>query len=79
MPWSRIFSALVYGLSAAAAAIQATGLPKTPEGWVGLGMAFLIAAWGKYSSSQTFLAPNRPAWTDEQRKQEALALLNKGL
>ena len=46
---------------------------------VGLGMAFLIAAWGKYSSSQTFLAPNRPAWTDEQRKQEALALLNKGL
>jgi hypothetical protein len=75
----RVIVAVLYGLSAASAAITATGMPSTPEGWASLAVTFAIAAWGKFSSNTTVIAPNRAAWTPEQRKQEALDELNKGL
>jgi len=74
---SRVFIALMYAVGIAMAAFQATGMPQTTEAWIGLVVAFVGAFWAKFSSSQTIIAMNRPAWTDEQRKAEALALLNK--
>jgi hypothetical protein len=73
----RIIVALVYAVGIVIAAFQATGTPQTPEAWIGLVIAFIGGFWAKFSSSQTIVAMNRPAWTDEQRKAEALALLNK--
>jgi hypothetical protein len=75
----RVIVSLAYAVSAMVAAFQATGMPQTPEAWAGLVMAGVIAFWAKFSSNQTVLAANRPAWTEEQRKQEALDQLNKGL
>lgn len=63
----RVFSAILYGLAALLATLQAAGIPQTAEGWIGVVVSFLIASWGKYSSSQTLVAPNREAWTPEQR------------
>lgn len=76
---SRVFIALTYAVGIVMAAFQATGTPQTTEAWIGLVVAFVGAFWAKFSSSQTIIAPNRPAWTDEQRKAEALAELNKGI
>jgi len=73
----RIIVALLYAVGAVAAILQGTGLPATPEAWIGLALSFVTTFWAKFSSSQTIIAMNRPAWTDEQRKAEALALLNK--
>ena len=75
----RIIVALVYALAAVAATIQGTGIPETPEAWIGLAVTLVVTFWGKFSSSTTIIAPNRAAWTDQQRKQEALDELNKGL
>ena len=73
----RIIVSLLYAVGAVAAVLQGTGIPATPEAWVGLVLSFITTFWAKFSSSQTIIAMNRPAWTDEQRKAEALALLNK--
>ena len=62
----RIFNAILFGVSAFLAAWKASA-PATWADWVSLVLAGLIASWGKYSSSQTFVAPNRPQWTPEQR------------
>lgn len=75
----RIVVSLVYALSAMMAAFQTSGMPQTPEGWLALVMAGLVAGWGKFSSNTTVIAPNRAAWTETERKQEALDALNKGL
>jgi hypothetical protein len=73
----RIIVALVYAVGGLIAVLQGTGVPTTPEAWIGFVLAFVMGFWGKFSSSQTIVAMNRPAWTDEQRKQEALDALNK--
>ena len=75
----RILVSLVYAISAMVAAFQAGGMPATAEQWAALVMAGVIAFWGKFSSSTTVVAPNRAAWSDQERKQEALDALNKGL
>ena len=75
----RVIVSLVYAISAMAAAFQAGGTPQTIEAWMALVMAGVIAFWGKFSSNTTVVAPNRAAWTEQERKQEALDALNKGL
>jgi hypothetical protein len=74
--WKRIGSSVVFGASAAYASLQVSGLPKDKNGWLGVGAVFVMAAYGKYSSSQTFLAPDRPVWTETQRKVDQLASIN---
>jgi len=73
----RIIVSLLYAVGAVAAMLQGTGIPATPEAWIGLALSFVTTFWAKFSSNQTIVAANRPAWTDEQRKQEALDALNK--
>lgn len=75
----RIIVALMYAVGVVAATLQGTGIPQTPEAWLGIVMAFVIAFWGKFSSSTTIVAMNRAPWTDTQRAAEALAELNKGI
>lgn len=66
----RIIVALVYAVGIVIAAFQATGVPQTTEAWIGLVIAFVTGFWGKFSSSTTIIAPNRTAWSAEQRKVE---------
>ena len=73
----RIIVALVYAVGGLIAILQGTGVPQNPEAWIGFVLAFIMSFWGKFSSSRTILAMERPVWTDEQRKAEALDLLNK--
>ena len=75
----RVIVSLAYAFSAMFAAYQVSGLPQGAEAWIALVMSGVVTFWAKFSSNQTIVAPNRPAWTDEQRKQEALDQLNKGL
>ncbi len=63
----RFTAAILFGLAGVIAAVQVNGLPATGEGWIGLVGTFVIAAWGKFSSSTTFFAPSREEWTPEQR------------
>lgn len=63
----RIFNAVLFGVAAVVGALQASGLPQQPEQWLGLVVVFLTAAWGKFSSNQTLIAPNRPVWTVDER------------
>ena len=62
----RLLASVFFGAAAVIAALQ-IAVPKDKQGWLGLGVVFISAAWGKFSSSQTILAPNRPVWTPEQR------------
>jgi len=73
----RIIVALVYAIGVVSAAYQATTPPISVEGWVGLGISFVVAFWGKFSSSQTVVAMNRTVWTDTQRKAAELGEINK--
>ena len=73
----RIIVAILYAVSGLVAVLQGTGVPTNPEAWIGFVLAFVVSFWGKFSSSRTIVAMDRPVWTDEQRKAEALALLNK--
>lgn len=75
----RILVSLAYAFSAMMATYQAGGMPQTPEAWMALVMAGVIAFWGKFSSSTTIVAANRAPWTEAERKQDALDQLNKGL
>ncbi len=54
----KIGVALGYAVVGAFAVIQTTGVPHTPEGWVGLASAFALTFWGKFSSSRTVIAAN---------------------
>lgn len=74
----RILTALAYTVVAVVAALQ-TGMPANAEGWIGMAVLAVTTFWAKFSSNTTILAPNRAAWTETERKQEALAVLNKGL
>ncbi len=67
----RIIVALMYAAGIVIASLQATGVPHTPEAWIGLVIAFIVGFWGKFSSSQTVVAMNRPVWSPEQRQAEA--------
>lgn len=75
----RIIVALMYAISVGMAAWQASGTPQTPEAWGGLAVAVIVAFWGKFSSSQTIIAVNRPPWTEAERAKAALDELNKGI
>lgn len=63
----RIVSSVIFGLAAVLSALQVSGLPTDSKGWLALGGVFIAAAWGKFSSNQTLLAPNRDVWTEEKR------------
>jgi hypothetical protein len=65
----RLIVAALYGAGVVVAALQLK-VPATKGEWLALGAAFVGAAWGKFSSSQTIFAPNRPEWTPEQRAAE---------
>jgi hypothetical protein len=67
----RIVAAALFGISAVLASLQVNGLPSTREGWLGVGGVFMVAAWGKFSSSTTLLAADREVWTTERRTVEA--------
>lgn len=56
---TRILTALLYAIGVGVAAYQATVPPITVEGWIGLGIAVLVAFWGKFSSNTTVVAANR--------------------
>jgi hypothetical protein len=59
----RIIVALLYALAGLGAVIQTSGLPHTPEAWIGIVVAFGVAFWGKFSSSTTVVSPNRTGET----------------
>ncbi len=67
----RLVAAVIFGLSAVLAAIGVSGLPHDETGWTSLVAVFATAFWGKFSSNQTLIFPNRPQWTDEQRAAQA--------
>jgi len=75
----RILTSLGYAITITVPTVWANGMPDTPDKVGAAVGVFAAAFWAKFSSNQTLIAPNRPAWTDEQRKQEALDQLNKGL
>jgi len=66
----RILVALGFGLSAVVASLQVNGLPSTRDGWVGVGIVFVVAAWGKYSSNTTIISADRAVWPPERRTVE---------
>jgi len=74
----RIIKATVYTVGVTVTGGYFTGIPDTPEQWGILVGAVVAIWWGKFSSSKTFIAMNRPVWTAEKRKQEALDALNGG-
>ena len=63
----RIIVSIGYGLAGVLAAVQVNGLPSTRDGWLGFAGVFVAAAWGKFSSNTTLVAPDRATWTPEQR------------
>jgi hypothetical protein len=69
----------MYAVGGLIAVLQGTGVPTNPEAWIGFVLAFVMSFWGKFSSSRTIIAMDRPIWTNEQRKQAALDELNKGI
>lgn len=54
----RIVTSIVFGLGAAYAVVQASGWPHDVNGWVAVAGAFVVAFWGKFSSSRTIVAAN---------------------
>jgi hypothetical protein len=79
MSIQRVIVALLYAIGIVSATLQASGMPQTPEAWIGLVLAFVMGFWAKFSSSQTVVAMNRPAWTEAERSKAALDELNKGI
>jgi hypothetical protein len=75
----RIINATTFTVTTVLVGGYFTGVPKTPEAWGTLAGVVVAIWWGKFSSSKTVFAMNRPVWTDTQRAQEALAELNKGV
>lgn len=55
----RILVALMYAIGVGMGMYQASGIPTTPEAWVGFVLAVVVAFWGKFSSSTTVISPNR--------------------
>jgi len=68
----RIIVAVGFGVSAVIGSLQINGLPATRDGWVGVLLVFVVAAWGKFSSSTTIIAADREQWTPERRTVEAV-------
>jgi hypothetical protein len=68
----RIIVAIGFGLSAVLGSLQINGLPHDRDGWIGVAIVFVVAAWGKYSSSTTIVGPDREVWTPERRMVEAV-------
>ncbi len=66
----RLIVSALYGAGVVIAALQLK-VPATKGEWLALGAAFVGGAWGKFSSNQTVLAPNRPVWTETQREAAA--------
>lgn len=62
----RILNAALYGAAAAFAAVQVSGLPADETGWLALLGVFATGAWGKFSSSTRFIAPNRKPWFPDE-------------
>lgn len=60
---TRILTSAFYAVTATVAAFQAAAQPISVEGYIGLGVAFLVAFWGKFSSSTTSFAANRNSET----------------
>lgn len=56
---TRIIVALLYAVGIVGATLTASGVPATPEAWIGLVVAFIGAFWAKFSSSTTVISPNR--------------------
>lgn len=77
----RILYSLMYAITTTAGAAAASGFvfPQTWEAWVGFGLAFLVTFWGKFSTNTRPIAMDRIVWTEQARKDAALADLNKGL
>lgn len=65
---TRIITSLFYAVTAAVAAYQAVTPPLSVEAWIGLGVAFIVAFWGKFSSSTTTFAANRDTETFTGKK-----------
>lgn len=56
---ARVITAVIYAITAGVAAYQAAAQPITTEGWIGLGIAVIVAFWGKFSTSTSVVAANR--------------------
>lgn len=67
----RIANAVVYMLIAIGGVLEASGVPKGMEGWIGMAVVAITAFWGKYSTSTRLMGPDRVVWPQEVRKVEA--------
>ena len=63
----RLVASLLFGAGAVIAAMQASGIPKDKQGWLGLASVFVLAAYGKFSAADSLVGVSREVWTDEQR------------
>lgn len=66
----RLGTAVVYGLSAVGAALQLK-MPTNRNEWFALLGVFTAAAYGKFSTETSVVAPNRTEWTEEQKREAA--------
>ena len=66
----RIIVAVGFGISATLSALQVNGMPTTRDGWLGVLGVFVVATWGKFSSSTTVLSADRDVWTQARREAE---------
>jgi hypothetical protein len=64
----RLFNALVFGLATTAVQLGAIDWPATAQAWVGVAGIFLIAFYGKYSTSTALLTPDRKPWTEDEKR-----------
>lgn len=65
----RVLIAAVYGIGALGAVLSAVLSDGKVDGqeWAALLSAFVVAAWGKFSSNTTVIAPGREVWSAEER------------
>jgi len=68
----RIMVSLSYAVGITFAAYQATTPPLEAMAYIGLGVAFIGAFWGKFSSSTTVITPNRAGETLDTRPKTTL-------
>lgn len=65
--WQKVGYAALYGVGAVFAALQASGIPKDEQGWIGLAGVFFITFWGKLTHAENAADPRRAIWTPEER------------
>lgn len=65
----RIIVAVVFGIGAAGPVLAAALADAVISGqeWSGIASAFIVALWGKFSSSTTFLSATRPGETQSDK------------